>query len=67
MTQKIKLHTSFAERKKQHRIADRVRGWGKGVKDKAIFSKNLLYPGFIGAWLSMGLLYLIVTLLSLIE
>ncbi len=63
MTQKIKLHTSFAERKKQHRITDRVRGWGKGVKDKAIFSKNLLYPGFIGAWLSMGLLYLIVTLL----
>ena len=60
---KLKLHTSYAKRRKQHRITDRTRGWGKGVKDRAVFSLSLLYPGFIGVWLVMGLLWLIVTLL----
>ncbi len=61
--EKIKLHTSYNERKKQHRVTNRHRGWGKGVKDRAVFAKNLLYPNFIGAWLSIFLVWLTVTLL----
>lgn len=63
MGKKIKLHTSFDERRKQHRNIIRERGWGKGVTTGVPFSRRMLYPNFWGTWLAIGLLWLLVTLL----
>ena len=63
MAGKIKLHTSYEKRREQHRDISRERGWGKGMTTGIKFSCRLLYPGFWGAWLAIGLLWIIVTLL----
>ncbi len=63
MNKKIQLHTSFEKRKEQHRDIVKERGWGKGVTTGIKFSARLLYPSFWGSWLTIALLYLIVTLL----
>ncbi len=63
MSKKIKLHTSFEKRKEQHRDIIKERGWGKGMTTGIKFSRRLLYPNFWGAWLSIALLWLLVTLL----
>ncbi|MBU3827469.1 MAG: LpxL/LpxP family Kdo(2)-lipid IV(A) lauroyl/palmitoleoyl acyltransferase [Candidatus Anaerobiospirillum merdipullorum] len=60
---KIKLHTSFEKRKEQHRDIVKERGWGKGVTTGVKFTARLLYPNFWGSWLTIALLYLLVTLL----
>ena len=63
MAGKIKLHTSYEKRREQHRDISRERGWGKGMTTGIKFSCRLLYPGFWGAWLAIGVLWIIVTVL----
>ncbi len=61
--EQIRLHTSLDKRRRQHRTTNRQKGWGKGVKNRAVFTKTLLYPGFIPAWLTMFFLWFTVTML----
>ena len=64
MTQKkISLHTSFSKRQKQHRTVNRDKGWGKGLTEKAVFTRKMLYPTFWGAWLAIFTLYISVKLI----
>lgn len=61
--EKLKLHTSFKKRQKQHRNTIRQTGWGKGVVYEAVFSKKLLRLNYIPTFLTIALLYILVTIL----
>lgn len=63
MADKFKIHTSYKERKKQHRITVRNITWGSGVTEGVPFSWSLLRPSFWGAWSAIAVLFLVVTLL----
>ncbi|MCR5084179.1 MAG: LpxL/LpxP family Kdo(2)-lipid IV(A) lauroyl/palmitoleoyl acyltransferase [Succinivibrionaceae bacterium] len=60
---KRKLHTDWETRKREHRKMDRESGWGKGWTGRPRFQISLLRPSYLGIWLMIGLLWLIVTLL----
>ena len=63
MAPKMKMHTSMEERIKRHRRAQRLSQWGHGVTEGATFTWDMLHPSFWGAWLSIALLWLLVTCL----
>ncbi len=63
----IDLHPSWqkkaAEEKEKKRFTIVQRGWGKGFVSKAIIVKQMFHPYFWGAWFTIFMLYLIVTVL----
>ena len=60
---KMKLHTSYEERKKEGRNVERKISWGEGVTEGVPFTKNMLHPRYWGTWLGFIVLFLIVNLL----
>lgn len=61
--EKLKLHTSYQERSKQHRTIKRNITWGSGVTEGVPFSWSLLRPSFWSAWAAIILLFTIVNIL----
>lgn len=60
---KLKLHTSYEERKKDGRKVNRNISWGSGVTEGVPFDKSMLHFSMWGAWAAIISLYLIVTVL----
>ena len=61
--EKLKIHTSYKDRQKQHRTTKRNISWGSGVTEGIPFSWSMLRPSFWGAWCAISLLFLLVTIL----